>query len=286
MSPFDRMEWRLPHMRYGPKGTRAYARKPYRDADGNPVLPTYADPEEKFREFPLPSPRESTVGRLVLMPHFQRRAEERRLMQGHGTFVLAPDAWTPPKEGLGRPKRGRGPPRKLPAVGVLSRERSSEGEPPRKRGRPHKAPSVSAEPSRVITRPCQCEDLFQIVQGDQSVAEYTKEFLSKAKKCKPKAAEVWCKWYKKGLCADIRSKMVSVLEPLEFALVMRMAGLAIEAEEKIAAILVDISSAEEEEEDPSEDFQTDDGDPEAAASGSRAVGSGSEADRVSPRHSG
>ncbi|WZZ00581.1 hypothetical protein YC2023_072909 [Brassica napus] len=63
-------------MRYGPKGTRAYARKPYRDAWGDVVPALFPDEEEvEFAEPPNAPIQETTVGRRILMPHFQRAAE-------------------------------------------------------------------------------------------------------------------------------------------------------------------------------------------------------------------
>lgn len=77
--------------------------------------------------------------------------------------------------------------------------------------------------------------------------EYTEDFINQAKLCKPKNAEMWCKWYKDGLHGDIKDKLEGILEPLEFALVKRMAGFAIEAEKKIAAELAALSNAEKED---------------------------------------
>ncbi|KAF3531478.1 hypothetical protein DY000_02040156 [Brassica cretica] len=80
---------------YGPKGTRAYAHKPYYDAWGN-MVPDL---------FPNAHIRETTVRRQVLIPHFHRAAEYRRMYQGHGTFQFAPEVE------MTTPKRGRGCPR-------------------------------------------------------------------------------------------------------------------------------------------------------------------------------
>ena len=87
--------------------------------------------------------------------------------------------------------------------------------------------------------------MMQARQGPRSVREYTEEFLESAKRCKPKTAEDWCRWYKAGLREEIRGKLIGVLEPWEFALVNRMAGQAMEAERTLARRVVAISSSEE-----------------------------------------
>ncbi|KAL0715974.1 hypothetical protein Bca4012_065296 [Brassica carinata] len=199
----------MPRLHYGPKNSRAYARKRYRGTDGNWVLPMFPDPEEQYREFPFGYPHEQTVERKVLMPHFQRMAMERRILQGHATFQLSPGE-----------------------------------EIPRKRGRPSRAPSAVGEPQRAFTGECQCKALFENTQGDRSVVNYTEDFIKQAELCKPKSAEMWCGWYRDGLRGDIKAKLRGILEPLEFALVKRMAGFAIETEAKIAARLDDLSRAE------------------------------------------
>ncbi|KAL0728957.1 hypothetical protein Bca4012_025050 [Brassica carinata] len=185
----------MPRLHYGPKNSRAYARKRYRGTDGNWVLPMFPDPEEQYREFPFGYPHEQTVERKVLMPHFQRMAMERRILQGHATFQLSPGK-----------------------------------EIPRKRGRPSRAPSAVGEPQRVFTGEFQCKALFENTQGDRSVVDYTDDFINQAELCKPKSAEMWCGWYRDGLRGDIKAKLRGILEPLEFALVKRMARFAIEAE--------------------------------------------------------
>ncbi|KAL0898237.1 hypothetical protein Bca101_082198 [Brassica carinata] len=191
MFPLDHYEWRMPRLHYGPKNSREYARKRYRGTDGNWVLPMFPDPEEQYREFPFGYPHEQTVERKVLMPHFQRTAMERRILQGHATFQLSPG-----------------------------------GEIPRKRGHPSRAPSAVGEPPRAFT------------------GEYTEDFINQAKLCKPKTAEMWCGWYRDGIRGDIKARLRGILEPLEFALVKRMVGFAIETEAKIAAKLDVLSSAE------------------------------------------
>ena len=108
------------------------------------------------------------MGRKVLMPHFQRMAMVKHILQGHAKFQLAP-----------------------------------EGEPPRKRGRPFKTLSAVGEPPRAFIGKCQCGVLIQNTQEDRSVAGYTDDFINHAKLCKPKNAETWCGWYKNGLCKDI-----------------------------------------------------------------------------------
>ena len=63
-------------MRDGPKGTMAYARKPYCDAWGDMVPALFPDEEEmKFAEQPNAPIQETTVRRRILMPHFQRAVE-------------------------------------------------------------------------------------------------------------------------------------------------------------------------------------------------------------------
>ncbi|WZZ03245.1 hypothetical protein YC2023_089166 [Brassica napus] len=128
-------------MRYGPKGTRAYARKPYRDAWGDVVPALFPDEEEmEFAEPPNAPIQETTVRRRILMPHFQRAAEYRRLYQGQSTFQFAPEVdTTPPTRGRGRPRK-TGPTRAGP--GPI---RMEDSVPTRKRGRPRKIPSIDAE---------------------------------------------------------------------------------------------------------------------------------------------
>ena len=58
--------------------------------------------------------------------------------------------------------------------------------------------------------------------------------MDTAKMCQPKPAEEWCRLFKVGLREDIRAELVGVLEPLEFALVKRVAGQALHAEEWLA----------------------------------------------------
>ncbi|KAF2571815.1 hypothetical protein F2Q70_00003812 [Brassica cretica] len=116
---------------------------------------------------------------------------------------------------------------------------ATEEGPPRKCGRPCKTPSA-------FTGKCQCGVLIQNTQENRSVAGYTEDFINQAKLCKPKNAETWCGWYKNGLRKDIQAQLRGVLEPLEFALVRRMAGFAMEAEEKIAAnVAASLSSIKE-----------------------------------------
>ncbi|KAL0876646.1 hypothetical protein Bca101_026351 [Brassica carinata] len=199
----------IPRLHYGPKNSREYARRRYRGADGNWILPMFPDPEEQYREFPFGYPHEQTVGRKVLMPHFQRMAMEKHILQGHAMFQLSPG-----------------------------------GEIPRKRRRPSRALSAAGEPTRAFTGECQCKALFENTQGDRSVVEYTEDFINQAKLGKPKTAEMWCGWYRDGLRGDIKAKLRGILEPLKFALVKRMAGFAIETEARIAAELDALSSAE------------------------------------------
>ncbi|CAG7894774.1 unnamed protein product [Brassica rapa] len=209
MFSLDHYEWRMPRMHYGRRNTREYAQRRNYDMEGNLVLPMFTDPEEQYREFPFRYPHEQTVRHKVLMPHFQRMAMEERLLQGNARFQLA----------------------------------TEEG-PPRKRGRPCKPPSAAGGPPRVFTGKCQCGVLIKNAQEDRSVAGYTEDFINQAKLCKPKNAETWCVWYKNGLRKELQAQLRDVLEPLEFALVRRMAGFAMEAEEKIAADVAALSSME------------------------------------------
>ncbi|KAF2571813.1 hypothetical protein F2Q70_00003810 [Brassica cretica] len=211
MFSLDHYEWRMPRMHYGRRNTREYARRRHRDMEGNWVLPMFTDPEEQYMEFPFRYPHEQTVRRKVLMPHFPRMSMEERILQGHARFQLA-----------------------------------TEEEPLRKRGRPCKTLSAAGGPPRAFTGKCQCGVLIQNAQENRSVAGYTEEFINQAKLCKPKNAKTWCGWYKNGLHKDIQAQLRGVLEPLEFALVRRMAGFAMEAEEKIAAnVAAALSSIEE-----------------------------------------
>ncbi|CAH8326806.1 unnamed protein product [Eruca vesicaria subsp. sativa] len=249
MFPLDHYEWRKPRLHYGPRITRDYARRWHPDAG---MLPMFPEPEEQYREFPFEYPREQTLKRKMLMPHFQRMAMERRIWQGQATFQILP-----------------------------------EEELPKRRGRPSRPPSAIGEPLRVFTGKCQCKTLSRTTQGDRSVVEYTEdfirqascvnrrqhkcgasaelaavartekedaeedlemndgdmvqkprkvrdylvEFMETAKKCQPKPAEEWCRLFKAGLHSDIRNELAGVLEPLDFALVKRVAGQALDAEE-------------------------------------------------------
>ncbi|XP_033140571.1 uncharacterized protein LOC117131841 [Brassica rapa] len=271
-------------MRYGPKGTRAYARKPYRDAWGDVVPALFPDEEEmEFAEPPNAPIQETTVRRRILMPHFQRAAEYRRLYQGQGTFQFAPEVDTmPPTRGRGRPRK-TGPTREGP--GPI---RMEDSVPTRKRGRPRKIPSIDAESLRRVTGICRCGTLTQARQGPRSVREYTEEFLESDKRCKPKTAEDWCRWYTAGLREEIRGKLIGVLEPWEFALVNRMAGQAMEAERTLARRVVAISSSEEDvevEEDPSEDSAWEE-EPASSTGSGRVAGPKPEGEQKSPVRSG
>ncbi|WZZ08810.1 hypothetical protein YC2023_094731 [Brassica napus] len=270
-------------MRYGPKGTRAYARKPYRDAWGDVVPALFPDEEKmEFAEPPNAPIQETTVRRRILMPHFQRAVEYRRLYQGQGTFQFAPEVdTTPPTRGRGRPRK-TGPTRAGP--GPI---RMEDSVPTRKRGRPRKISSIDAESLRSITGICRCGTLTQARQGPRSVREYTEEFLESAKRCKPKTAEDWCRWYKAGLREEIRGKLIGVLEPWEFALVNRMASQAMEAERTLTRRVVAISSSEEDvevEEDPSEDSEWEEELASSTGSG-RAAGPKPEGEQKSPKRS-
>ncbi|KAL0678354.1 hypothetical protein Bca4012_006335 [Brassica carinata] len=203
-------EWRMPPMHYRRRNTIEYACRHHRDVEGNWVLPMFPDPEEQYRAFPFRYPHKQTVGRKVLMPHFQRMAMEKRILQGHAKFQLA-----------------------------------TEGEPRRKSGRPCKTPSAVGGPPRAFSGKYQCRVLIKNAQENRSGAGYTEDFINQAKMCKPKNAETWCGWYKNGLRKEIQAQLRGVLEPLEFALVKRMGGFAIKAEEKIAAKLAALSSMEE-----------------------------------------
>ncbi|KAG5415752.1 hypothetical protein IGI04_003319, partial [Brassica rapa subsp. trilocularis] len=266
--------------RYGPKGTRAYARKPYRDAWGDVVPALFPDEEEmEFAEPPNAPIQETTVSRRILMPHFQRAAEYRRLYQGQGTFQFAPEVdTTPPTRGRGRPRK-TGPTRAGPGP-----TRMEDSVPTRKRGRPRKIPSIDAGSLRSITRMCRCGTLTQARQGPRSVREYTEEFLESAKRCKPKTAEDWCRWYKAGLREEIQGRLIGVLEPLEFALVNRMAGQAMEAERTLTRRVVAISSSEEDvevEEDPSEDSDWEE-EPASPTGSGRVAGPKPDGEQKSP----
>ncbi|KAJ4910194.1 Uncharacterized protein Rs2_04815 [Raphanus sativus] len=136
----------MPRMHNGRVGTQGYIREQYRVAEGNWVLPMFREPEEQYRKLPLGCLHEQTVGRKVMMPHFERMAMEKRILQGHATFQF-----------------------------------SSEGEFPRKWGCPSKAPSAAGEPPRAFTGMCQCRALFQNTQRNRSVVEYTEDFINQAK---------------------------------------------------------------------------------------------------------
>lgn len=160
--------------------------------------------------------------------------------------------------------------------------------PTRKRGRPRKIPSIDAESLRRIPGICQCGTLTQARQGPRSVREYTEEFLESAKRCKPKSAEDWCRWYTAGLREEIQGKLIGVLEPWEFALVNRMAGQAMEAKRTLTRRVVAISSSEEDvevEEDPSEDSDWEE-EPASPTGSGRVAGPKPDGEQKSPVRSG
>ncbi|WZY92164.1 hypothetical protein YC2023_064493 [Brassica napus] len=250
------------------------------------ALPPALFPDEEemvFAEPPNAPIQETTVRRRILMPHFQRAAEYRRLYQGQGTFQFAPEVdMTPPTRGRGRPRK-TGPTTEGPRP-----IRMEDSVPTRKRGRPRKIPSIDAASLRSITGICRCGTLTQARQGPRSVREYTEEFLESAKRCKPKTAEDWCRWYKAGLREEIRGKLIGVLEPWEFALVNRMAGQAMEAEWTLTRRVVAISSSEEDvevEEDPSEDSEWEE-EPASSTGSGRVAGPKPEGEQKSPVRSG
>ncbi|KAF2569705.1 hypothetical protein F2Q68_00025026 [Brassica cretica] len=249
-------------MRYGPKGTRAYARKPYCDTWGNMVPALFPDEGEmEFAEQPKAPIQETTMRRRILMPHFQRAAEYR---------------------GRGRPRK-TGPTREGP--GPI---RMEDSVPTRKRGRPRKIPSIDAESLRSIAGVCRCGTLVQARQGPRSVRVYIEEFLESAKRCKPKTAKDWCRWYKPGLREEIQGKLIGVLEPWEFALVNRMAGQAMETERTLTRRVVAISSSEEDvevEEDPPEDSEWEE-EPASSTGSGRVAGPKPEGELKSPFRSG
>ncbi|KAL0836095.1 hypothetical protein Bca101_087984 [Brassica carinata] len=53
MFSLDHYEWRMPRMHYGRRNTREYAQRRHYDMEGNLVLPMFPDPEEQYREFPF-----------------------------------------------------------------------------------------------------------------------------------------------------------------------------------------------------------------------------------------
>ncbi|WZY86923.1 hypothetical protein YC2023_033307 [Brassica napus] len=158
-------------MRYGPKGTRAYARKPYRDAWDDVVPALFPDEEEmEFAEPPNAPIQETTVSRRILMPHFQRAAEYRRLYQGQGTFQFAPEVdTTPPTRGRGRPRK-TGPTRASP--GPI---RMEDSVPTRKRGRPRKIPSIDAGSLRSITGMCRSEEDVEVEEDPSEDSDWEEE---------------------------------------------------------------------------------------------------------------
>uniref|UniRef100_M4CTN9 Uncharacterized protein n=1 Tax=Brassica campestris TaxID=3711 RepID=M4CTN9_BRACM len=279
-------------MRYGPKGTRAYARKPYRDAWGDVVPALFPDEEEmEFAEQPNAPIQETTWTRH--RPQGAEGAQGRRDRPGK---VRDRSGWktvyqrgnvdaqgrTPPTRGRGRPRK-TGPTREGP--GPI---RMEDSVPTRKRGRPRKIPSIDAGSLRSITGKCRCGTLTQARQGPRSVREYTEEFLELAKRCKPKTTEDWCRWYKAGLREEIRGKLIGVLEPWKFALVNRMAGQAMEAERTLTRRVVAISSSEEDvevDEDPPEDSEWEE-EPASSTGSGRAAGPKPEGEQKSPVRSG
>ncbi|KAG5415868.1 hypothetical protein IGI04_003435 [Brassica rapa subsp. trilocularis] len=188
----------------------------------------------------------------------------------------------------GTDARGRGRPRKTgPTRAGPWSIRMEDSVPTRKRGRPRRIPSIDAGSLRSITGMCRCGTLTQARQGPRSVREYTEKFLESAKRCKPKTAEDWCRWYKAGLREEIQGRLIGVLEPLEFALVNRMAGQAMEAERTLTRRVVAISSSEEDvevEEDPSEDSDWEEELASPTGSG-RAAGPKPDGEQKSPKRS-
>ncbi|KAF2541119.1 hypothetical protein F2Q68_00032325 [Brassica cretica] len=216
----------------------------------------FPDEEEmKFAEQPNAPIQETIVKRRILMPHLQRAVE------------------APKEDGVDQGRFWTD---------------SDGGQCTNKETCPRKIPSIDAESLRSITGVCRCGTLMQARQGPRSVREYTEEFLESAKRCKPKSAEDWCRWYKAGLREEIRGKLIGVLEPWEFALVNRMAGQAMEAERTLTRRVVAISSSEEDvevEEDPSEDSEWEE-EPASSTGSGRAAGSEPEGEQKSPVRSG
>ena len=186
----------------------------------------FPDEEEiEFVEQPNAYIWETTVRLQVLMPHFQRAAEYRRMYQSHGTIQFAPEVKTTPA------KMGHGHPRKSGLTGEgLGPFRMEVSVPTRKHERLRKIPSIDTDRLRSITGVCQCGTLMHAKQEPRSVREYTEEFRETAKRCKPKTLEDWYQWYMAGLCGEIQGKLMGVLEPWEFALENRMFGQAMETE--------------------------------------------------------
>ncbi|KAG5414729.1 hypothetical protein IGI04_002296 [Brassica rapa subsp. trilocularis] len=237
-------------------GKKADGNKDHRG--GNMVPALFPDEEEmEFAEQPNAHIRERTVRHRVLMPHFQRAAESSRLYQGSTRESLGPI-------------------------------RVEDSVPTRRRGRPRKIMNIDAESLRSITGVCRCGTLIQARQGPRSVREYIEEFLESDKRCKPKSAEDWCRWYKVGLRKEIQGKLIGVLEPWKFALVNRMAGQAMNAERTLTRRVVAISSSEEDvavEEDPSEDSEWEE-EPASSPGSGRVAGSKPEGEQKSPVRSG
>ena len=110
----------------------------------------FPDEEEiEFVEQPNAYIWETTVRLQVLMPHFQRAAEYRRMYQSHGTIQFAPEVKTTPA------KMGHGHPRKSGLTGEgLGPFRMEVSVPTRKHERLRKIPSIDTDRLRSITGVC------------------------------------------------------------------------------------------------------------------------------------
>ncbi|WZY78514.1 hypothetical protein YC2023_024898 [Brassica napus] len=260
MFSLDHYEWRMPRMHYGRRNTREYARRRHRDMEGNLVLPMFPDPEEQYMEFPFRYPNKQTVRRKVLMPHFQRMAMEERILQGNARFQLATEEEPPRKRGrpCKPPSAAGGPPKVFTGkcqCGVLIKnaleDRSVAGytedfinqaklgvlEPlefalvRRMAGFAMEADEkIAANVAALSSMEGGNPDGSEAAQGERLPGGV----LGYGKRCQPKPAEEWCHLFRAGLHRDIREELVGVLEPLEFALVRRIANQALHAEEWLA----------------------------------------------------
>ncbi|KAL0684513.1 hypothetical protein Bca4012_051361 [Brassica carinata] len=249
----------MPRMHYGRRNTREYAQRRHYDMEGNLVLPMFPDPEEQYREFPFRYPHEQTVRHKVLMPHFQRIAIEEHLLQGDARFQLATEEGPPRKCGrpCKPPSAAGGPPRVFTGkcqCGVLIKnaqeDRSVAGYTEdfinqAKLFKPKNAETwCFALVRQMAGFAMEAEEkiaadvaALSIMEGGNPATQgerLPEEFLDTAKRCQPKPAEEWCHLFRAGLRGDIREELVGVLEPLEFALVRRMANQALHAEEWLA----------------------------------------------------
>ncbi|KAL0645867.1 hypothetical protein Bca4012_044158 [Brassica carinata] len=259
----------MPRMHYGRRNTREYAQRRHYDMEGNLVLPMFPDLEEQYREFPFrgwlwrnvycEASRGSSLNRRgprgSVAVHASRQvqrgprgcspevrcgvliknAREDRSVAGYTEDFINQAKLCKPKNA----RRG--------AYGIIAGRKELQAQ-----LRGVLEPLEFALVRRMAGFAMEAEEkiaayvaaLSSMEGGNpgrdvdgyepRKVRDYLEEFLDTAKRCQPKPAEEWCHLFRAGLRGDIREELVGVLEPLEFALVRRMANQALHAEEWLA----------------------------------------------------